>query len=305
MPFKSIEPAATLVLFPGALGDLLCCWPALAALARQGPLTLAAHAAPASVLPAELGARLSIDRREFADLFADAPLAPATRALLGGFARVESFTGHGAAGFAERLAAASRTRPAIHPFRAMRHGEHASAYYARCLRVAIDCTRLPVAADAAAWSAELWRQRRLGPRVLVIHPGSGAAPKNWQGMADAARAWRAAGGAVLALAGPAELERAIDLPADLTLRDAPLPRVAAVLQRAARYLGNDSGISHLAGLVGARGVALFGNSDPDTWRPLGGLRVEHAPAACPSCGPDVFCQHRLPLRRVMAALAAD
>ena len=44
--------------------------------------------------------------------------------------------------------------------------------------------------------------------------------------------------------------------------------LAALLARADRYLGNDSGVSHLAGAVGARGAALFGPTDPELWRPL-------------------------------------
>jgi ADP-heptose:LPS heptosyltransferase len=35
------------------------------------------------------------------------------------------------------------------------------------------------------------------------------------------------------------------------------------------YLGNDSGVSHLAGLCGARSVVIFGPTSPTVWRPLG------------------------------------
>ena len=49
-----------------------------------------------------------------------------------------------------------------------------------------------------------------------------------------------------------------------------LLQVAALLSQADFYLGNDSGVSHLAGAVGARGVVLFGPTLPQQWRPLGG-----------------------------------
>jgi heptosyltransferase III len=39
------------------------------------------------------------------------------------------------------------------------------------------------------------------------------------------------------------------------------------------YIGNDSGFSHLAGLLGRRAVVLFGPTDPLVWKPLG-PRVE-------------------------------
>jgi ADP-heptose:LPS heptosyltransferase len=87
--------------------------------------------------------------------------------------------------------------------------------------------------------------------------------------------------------------------------DLSLAQVAALLRCAALYLGNDSGISHLAGAVGTRGVVLFGPTDPRMWAPRGGrLRVLHAPDACGLCGPEVFCTHRLRPAAVVAALEA-
>jgi len=38
---------------------------------------------------------------------------------------------------------------------------------------------------------------------------------------------------------------------------------------AARYIGNDSGPSHLAAIVGIPTLCLFGPTDPARWRPLG------------------------------------
>lgn len=52
-----------------------------------------------------------------------------------------------------------------------------------------------------------------------------------------------------------------------------LGQVGALLSRADLYVGNDSGVSHLAGAVGARGVVLFGPTSPEQWRPLGGILV--------------------------------
>jgi ADP-heptose:LPS heptosyltransferase len=45
--------------------------------------------------------------------------------------------------------------------------------------------------------------------------------------------------------------------------------VAAILQQARAFLGNDSGLSHLAGLLGVPTLALFGPTDPVHWSPLG------------------------------------
>jgi ADP-heptose:LPS heptosyltransferase len=52
------------------------------------------------------------------------------------------------------------------------------------------------------------------------------------------------------------------------------PRIlGALLSHAAVYLGNDSGVTHLAGVSGAPVVALFGPTDPVQWRPLGDVVV--------------------------------
>ncbi|MFN8640815.1 MAG: glycosyltransferase family 9 protein [Candidatus Binatia bacterium] len=75
------------------------------------------------------------------------------------------------------------------------------------------------------------------------------------------------------------------MPADLVVAGEPLARVAALLARAHRYLGNDSGISHLAGLVGARAVVIFGDTDPAVWAPAGAtVRVLRAALPCAACG---------------------
>ena len=47
-----------------------------------------------------------------------------------------------------------------------------------------------------------------------------------------------------------------------------LREVLAVLSAARAYLGNDSGISHLAGAA-CPTLALFGPTDPKIWHPLG------------------------------------
>ena len=52
----------------------------------------------------------------------------------------------------------------------------------------------------------------------------------------------------------------------IVLREPPLPLLAGVLSRVAAYLGNDSGISHLAAALGVRGVVLFGAGQL-AWRP--------------------------------------
>ena len=55
-----------------------------------------------------------------------------------------------------------------------------------------------------------------------------------------------------------------------------LSTLAGLSRLAAAFVGNDSGVSHLAAAAGAPGVVIFGPTDPDRWRPLGQVRVVRA-----------------------------
>ncbi len=125
---------------------------------------------------------------------------------------------------------------------------------------------------------------------IAIHPGSGGRQKCWPVEKFAAvieELWRR-GWPVLLVMGPADeeqrayLQRHLGLPAPgmLELLDnAPLLEVARRLQQCRCYLGNDSGITHLAALLGLPTIALFGPSDPITWKPFGErVRVIYEPS---------------------------
>lgn len=109
-------------------------------------------------------------------------------------------------------------------------------------------------------------------RGLVIHPGSGGIAKTWP-IERFAAVMRRVDSPMTVLAGPAERDRDMDL--TLLEREGAMvepPTVAdlyAVLRSAACYLGNDSGVSHLAALAGTPATVLFGPTDPWVWKPLG------------------------------------
>jgi heptosyltransferase-3 len=118
-------------------------------------------------------------------------------------------------------------------------------------------------------------------RCIAIHPGSGGEQKCWPVTSFAAVIeclWQR-DYPILLLAGPSDHERLSALQLSLSsspeqgmlnvLIDAPLVVVAEHLQQCSCYLGNDSGITHLAALLGIPTIALFGPSDPLIWRPLG------------------------------------
>ncbi len=139
---------------------------------------------------------------------------------------------------------------------------------------AIPALPLPEA-DLAAGRARLAALTR-GRPAWILHPGSGSPKKNWppgQFIEIARRLHAAREFAPVFLTGEADAEareglqrNAPDLP---QLDGLPLREAAQVLAAAAGYLGNDSGISHLAAALGTRTVALFGPSRADRWAPRG------------------------------------
>jgi ADP-heptose:LPS heptosyltransferase len=48
-----------------------------------------------------------------------------------------------------------------------------------------------------------------------------------------------------------------------------MDRLMALLNESVLFIGHDSGISHLAAMLGTPTIALFKASDPIQWRPLG------------------------------------
>jgi ADP-heptose:LPS heptosyltransferase len=100
----------------------------------------------------------------------------------------------------------------------------------------------------------------------VIHPFSGSARKNW----PLERFLEVASRLALPVrwcAGPQE-----PLPPELTgdaARFEDLYELACWLASARVYIGNDSGITHLAAAVGTPVVAVFGATDPAVWAPRG------------------------------------
>jgi ADP-heptose:LPS heptosyltransferase len=65
----------------------------------------------------------------------------------------------------------------------------------------------------------------------------------------------------------------------------PLGEAAAVLERAALYVGSDSGLAHLAAAVGTPAVTLFAPSDPERSCPWGfrHLVVQPRGRGCAPC----------------------
>lgn len=292
-----------MVLFPGALGDLVLALPALRALrarhARaQLVLVVNDRLQGLASLTGVADATAPLDGAEVAALCAGAALP----AWLADQPRVYSWFGAGDDAVRRRIAAASSRVRFLRVERGAGRAHAAVAYLravdapSRTARPGLTAAGRIVAPASPAADA-LWAGCRRP--VLVLHRGAGAPAKCWasEGFSRVAEWWAARGGIVLELVGPAEAARPV-VPGTTVLRDWPLHDVGAVLARSTVYLGNDSGISHLAGAVGSCGVVLFGPTDPARWRPLAGtLR----PIRASTWEPAGIPLRALPAARVIGA----
>jgi ADP-heptose:LPS heptosyltransferase len=232
-----------LVLRPGALGDTLLAVPALRALRRRySSIALAAHAAAARLL-LQLG---EVDR---ALAFDD----PRVGGVLNGEDAGEPVVAWLDAANAPRLQAMliAPSKPA---------GE------VHCARWLVQTLGIDEFHDSPLTVEPLHADE------VLVHPGSGSATKNW----PAARFAQLIEGLPMArlVAGEAD-EAAVQAVERCAGRALPRLQEPDLLELARRlagcraYLGNDSGVSHLAGLVGAPTHVLFGPTSPTVWRPLG------------------------------------
>jgi heptosyltransferase III len=103
-------------------------------------------------------------------------------------------------------------------------------------------------------------------RLIWIHPFSGGSKKNWplDNYHQLAAYLRATGRSVQFFAAP---HQAGIVPGARIVED--LKELASLLSGGQLYIGNDSGITHLAAASGAPTIAIFLNTDPRVWGPRG------------------------------------
>ena len=291
-----------LVIFPGALGDLVCLVPALRAIAqrhRDARLELMARGDLARFIVDRIcphsrsyshSCSYSIDRREVAALFADEPELTGAARFFRPFSSIYSFFASDNARFRHSLeTAALPGAVTFHAFRPNRVGHVAAGYLdeigagGASPDESLDAHLDVLPGDVSEASRVLDRLGLDSARVVLLFPGSGGPHKNWspENFVALASALEPPTRPLVVL-GPAEdaiepvLMPLMAARGIAWLRDQPLSTVAGLARLAAGFVGNDSGVSHLAAAAGAPGVAIFGPTDPDRWRPLGRVRIVRA-----------------------------
>jgi ADP-heptose:LPS heptosyltransferase len=147
--------------------------------------------------------------------------------------------------------------------------------------------------DQLAWSGLSLEKPPLPlPRInpdgaVLIHPGSGGEPKCWprERFLSLGRTLKRLGITPTFVLGEAEQERWGRKLIDELKDEFPwylhmgLYELAEKMSRARLYLGNDSGVTHVAAAMGVPVIALFGPSSDAQWGPVGpAVKVLRAPA---------------------------
>jgi len=150
-----------------------------------------------------------------------------------------------------------------------------------------------------------------GSPCIAIHPGSGSPSKNWPAenyvrlihrLLDREVTER-----ILLFLGPAECQTAAYWKERIRRREVEIFEnysLDKVLQRLASahiFIGNDSGFSHLAAVLGLPTLAIFGPTDPSIWGPVGErVHILWDPPPCSPCSAPVRrrCPHRMCLQRI-------
>jgi len=128
---------------------------------------------------------------------------------------------------------------------------------------------------------------------FLIHPGSGSSSKNWPPayFAEVIQAFSQCNPGLII--GPADRKVAEEILSFLgnkkiiLLEQLSLLTLAAIISKVRVFLGNDSGISHLAAALGVPSFVIFGPTNANIWKPWGReVRTFIPKVSCAPCSDE-------------------
>jgi ADP-heptose:LPS heptosyltransferase len=277
------------IVHPGALGDVLLAVPALRQLRAQHPqhqLVLCAKDSVARLLLEckVIDAWASVEGGAWADVYdPDAPLTGELKNWLSccdrAIAWIQDEKGNLAA--ALRKAGARRTIVSS-PFAMGVKATHQSDRFCEIAQVSpaslVSFKPLQLSGEIRSLGSVCLGDAgmRVDQSLVAIHPGSGS-PQKSVGVTTMARMIakiQGEGVIPIVIEGPADRQAVLNLlgeiPSPLTaLQALDLRTLAGVLSHVRLFVGHDSGVTHLAALLGVPTVVIFGPTDPERWAPLG------------------------------------
>lgn len=318
-PGVSPRISSMLVIHQGALGDFIVALPSLEVLRRTFP-----HARPVFMgYPRILeliekrfyaDEMLSIDQKGMASFFVrDGVLDPHLSKFFMGFDLIVVFTKDGEGNLIRNLRRASKGQIIhINPFPRWDERIHLADHLLKELsRYGVSqpggLPKLYLNEGDRIWGKTFWADGGVSPEeragAIIVHPGSGSRKKAWPLdrflllMESLPRDLRSK---VLVILGPAEgpeVRKAFETGNSgscVLAKGLSLVQLASVMEGCRFFIGNDSGISHLAAALGIPTIAIFGPTDPKVWAPRGKrVAVVRRGIPCSPCPPERFfqCQH--------------
>jgi ADP-heptose:LPS heptosyltransferase len=301
---RNLPKGRILVCHQGALGDLILTLPAIKGLrdALQ-PAWLEMMGHPWN-LALVLGhpyadAVRDINRGDMASLFQEhAPLPAAIKGYLGQFDAAFCFARSETLAYSLRRAGIRQTftLPSFPDKRMHVIDHHLSSLKALGIAAAPTPPLIFPLQGAQEEAKAFFLRKGWGlDAICALHPGAGSRKKAWPASRFAAlgRALACQSHKILIIQGPADeaitaevLKGLAGIPY-LLVRDKPITQLAALLSLAALFIGNDSGVSHLAAALKRPTIALFGPTDPVVWAPRNDRAFWlQGRAACTPCARD-------------------
>ncbi len=302
------------MIHPGGLGDVLLAVPAMTRLRTRFPthrLVLCAEDQVAKLLLAcrVIDEWISVQGRACADLFAGADLATGqVQTWLEDCDLAIGWMGDLDGKLSETLKAAGAKEVVVKsPFSTAIQATHQGDRFLEAINEAPsdgEGDALLTVTEPLLYLGQACLEAAglsIGQPLLVIHPGSGSAHKCVapEILATLVVAVQVSGATPVILEGPADrepverlLQSCVNPP--IVLKGLDVLTVAGVLAQARLFVGQDSGVTHMAGLIGVRTVALFGPTDPARWAPRGAhvTVVQGAPCLCQSWGNVSRCEDK-------------
>jgi ADP-heptose:LPS heptosyltransferase len=316
MPWENHQVHSILVIHQGALGDFILALPSLDTLRKtflQARLILMGYPRILELVDYRFygDGILSVDQRGMSSFFVPGgPLDPSLSRFFGQFDLMVIF------GRDEEGALTGNLRRVchgqilhIHPFPPWGEKIHLTEHLLRQFsqygfRVRGSSPRLHLKESDHAWGRSFFARWGLTQeersKVIILHPGSGSKRKVWpaERFLDLSQILRdRLDSRILIILGPAEgpeVERVfkgMDPQVFIQVEGLSLLQLASVMEGCRFFIGNDSGVSHMASALGIPTMALFGPTDPTVWSPRGEkVWVVRSRIPCSPCGRERFFQ---------------
>jgi ADP-heptose:LPS heptosyltransferase len=315
-----------LVIHQGALGDLVLNFPALVCLKQEE------KASVALLCSSDLGktayeldlvdAYFSLERARFCPLFHE-EMTPVVKEFMSDYDTIilisfsDAIEGHLRQNHGGKVHKISPRPP-------VEEETHVALHIIRQLETKgllrnsggiADCEgRVSFSCHPVIERAESFREENL----IIMHPGAGSPRKRWPAenfiqVATIIRRMNLA--EVVFVVGPAESDLAplVNAWSNGCFRVhevCDLSQLMALVRQARCFVGNDSGVTHLAAFMGTPTVVIFGPSSPKRWSPVGrATKVLRGAADCAPCFEmdavsckDTQCLNEVSVDRVLDAV---